>query len=183
MKQLLLFCIGLSFIYEASAQNAELNYHYNKNNVVASKLIGIWKIDVHQSNMLAKAEEHEALDLRDKKQKKEKEKVQISDMSVEFKLDSTIIQTLPTKYNAFLKDKSIYLAGTLTLKDKKMPFILIENEGNMQVIWFRERAGIPSGDSESFIVTIASAKDKMNDLLFIGGDFNNQAFKAFKRIK
>jgi hypothetical protein len=35
---------------------------------------------------------------------------------------------------------------------------------------------------ESFNVMIARAKEPANDLLFIGGDFNNQPFSAFKRV-
>jgi hypothetical protein len=47
----------------------------------------------------------------------------------------------------------------------------------------REKNGNPMGDGESFNLVIAPAKEKGQDLLFIGGDFNNQAFAAFERAK
>jgi hypothetical protein len=37
------------------------------------------------------------------------------------------------------------------------------------------------GDAESFNVMLAVAKESANDLLFIGGDFNNQPFSAYER--
>jgi hypothetical protein len=60
-------------------------------------------------------------------------------------------------------------------------FILIEMKGNPHVVYFRERDGDPLGDAESFNVMLAVAKDKPSDLLFIGGDFNNQPFTAYER--
>ena len=39
------------------------------------------------------------------------------------------------------------------------------------------------GDAESFNLILAPAKDKANDLLFIGGDFNNEPFVAYQRIQ
>jgi len=39
------------------------------------------------------------------------------------------------------------------------------------------------GDAESFNVMLAPARDRRNDLLFIGGDFNNQPFAAFERVE
>lgn len=39
------------------------------------------------------------------------------------------------------------------------------------------------GDVESFNVMMAIAEDKENDVVFIGGDFNNQPFTAFGRAK
>lgn len=182
MKQILLLAFSLTLI-KASAQNTNPVYKYNKQNVVASKLIGTWKLDVSMTTNLCKTEDKDQMDLRDKKSKKEKEKQPTQEMTIEIKADSTVVQTIPASYNEILKNKEIYLAGTFTMKDKKYPFILIELEGNMQLVWFRERDGASMGDSESFIVTIAAAKDKTNDLLFTGGDFNNQPFKAFKRIK
>lgn len=41
--------------------------------------------------------------------------------------------------------------------------------------------GDPFGNGESFNVMLAVAKDKQDDLLFVGGDFNNQPFSAFER--
>lgn len=183
MRILLITLLLTSYAFYANGQNKALKYTYSKQNVVSSKLIGSWKLDLHTSTLLAKNEEHDQLDLRDKKQKKERDKQPISEIQIEFSLDTTIIATIPDQYNTFLENKTIYGAGIMTMKDQKFPYILVEHFGNMQIVWFRERDGKAMGDSESFIVTIATAKDKLNDILYLGGDFNNQPFKAFKRIK
>ena len=60
---------------------------------------------------------------------------------------------------------------------------LNEHHGNPYVFYFREKNGDPMGDGESFNLVIAPAKDRMKDMLFIGGDFNNQPFVAFGRQK
>ena len=36
--------------------------------------------------------------------------------------------------------------------------------------------------AESFNVMMARAEDKMEDMFFTGGDFNNQGFLAWRRI-
>ncbi len=69
----------------------------------------------------------------------------------------------------------------MTRWGKDYPFILIELFGNPHIVYFREREGDPMGDTESFNVMPASAKDKPNDLLFIGGDFSREPFAAYER--
>jgi len=39
------------------------------------------------------------------------------------------------------------------------------------------------GNGESFNVMMVVAEETKNDLLFIGGDFNNQPFRAYRRVK
>ncbi len=56
-------------------------------------------------------------------------------------------------------------------------------EGNPHIFYFRERGGDPYGDSESYNVMLAPAKDRENDLLSVGGDFNNQPFVANARAE
>jgi len=78
------------------------------------------------------------------------------------------------------------VAGMMTVKDMKTRehvFILIEHRGNPHVVWFRERGGDPLRDTESFNVMLAVGRERQNDLLFIGGDFNNQPFSAYTRVK
>jgi hypothetical protein len=73
------------------------------------------------------------------------------------------------------------MAGIMTRHNKDYPFILTQLFGSPHIVYFRERDGDPMGDSESFNVMLAPAENKTNDLLFIGGDFNNQPFKAYER--
>jgi hypothetical protein len=46
----------------------------------------------------------------------------------------------------------------------------------------RERNGDPHGDGESFNVMLARGKEEQQDLLFVGGDSNNQPFSAYRRV-
>ena len=67
--------------------------------------------------------------------------------------------------------------------DTTYPFVLISNSGNPHIVFF-EKIEDGSWDGESFNIMIARSKeDKMRDMMFIGGDFNeNHGFTAWKRI-
>jgi len=153
-------CLLLSALTPAAVRlAAELQVRSDKENVVASRLVGQWEPDAELTKRLGGNAEG----------------------TIAFKSDSTVATKIPAKYEKFLKDKPIFLAGTLTLRGKDQPFVLIEMKGNPYVVWFRERDGDPLGDAESFNVMLPVAKETANDLLFIGGDFNNQPFAAYKR--
>jgi hypothetical protein len=142
---------------------AGMDVKMEKENVVGSRLIGKWKTHASLSERLqgnAGPEE-----------------------TVIFAEDKTVAAKLPDRYGEALKQKSIYLAGMMTRNGKVYPFILTEFNGNPYVFYFREKNGDPMGDGESFNLVIAPAKDKGKDLLFIGGDFNNQPFCAFQRAE
>ncbi len=148
---------------------AELKVEADKENVVASRLEGSWCKDASLSERLT-----------GKKLAEEPTKPAIS-----FKSDSSVLDKLPLKFAEFLKDKKIYMAGICTFhgeKNQEQPFLLIENHGNPHVVWFRERNGELYGDAESMNVSVAPAEKKENDLLLIGGDFNNESFKPFRRV-
>ena len=100
---------------------------------------------------------------------------------MEFRIDHSIIKELPERYYPFLKEKKIYTCGFVTMYGETRPFYLTEIKGNPVILHFGERNGDPMGDSESFYVMLAVAKEKVNDMLFQGGDFNNQPFTAYKR--
>jgi hypothetical protein len=88
------------------------------------------------------------------------------------------------KLAASLKGKlHVYAMGWMTAREKKHPFFLTALNGNPHVVYFRERGGDPLGDAESFNVMLAVAEDRKDDLLFFGGDFNNQPFTALGRVK
>jgi len=104
--------------------------------------------------------------------------------------DPRIAASIPDKHNEFFKGKAIYMAGTFTRGREgehveagpKHPFVLVEHNGNFHLVWFRERDGDPMGDAESNIVAFAPARQKGNDLLFIGGDDPGERFLAFERV-
>ena len=65
--------------------------------------------------------------------------------------------------------------------DHGTPFFLTSLYGTPRIIWFREKNGDPFGDSESFNVMLAVGAERKSDLLFRGGDFNNQPFTTYRR--
>lgn len=149
----------------SSAQGLPAGVHIktDNENVVASRLIGKWKIDAILSERLQGTAGR--------------------DETLAFVEDKTVASKLPERYVQAFMQKPLFLAGTMTRNGKEYPFILTEHHGNPYVFYFREKNGDPMGDGESFNLVIAPAKDRMKDMLFIGGDFNNQPFVAFGRQK
>ena len=103
--------------------------------------------------------------------------------ALEFRTEYKIVTKIPGKYEQFLAGRTIYMAGTMKFREMEYPFILIEHKGNPHIVFFRERDGDPMGDAESMNVMLAVAEKTSKDLLFIGGDFNNQPFTAYERVE
>lgn len=146
-----------------SAAFAGLEVKREKENVVASRLIGKWKTHGSLSERLRGNA--------------------VREETITFAEDKSVATKVPEAYANFLKSKQVYLAGIMTRNKETHPFILTEHKGNTHLFYFREKDGDPMGDGESFNLVITPAKEKGNDLLFIGGDFNNQPFSAFERVK
>ncbi len=159
-KATLLFLLFsfISFKSLAQEDSISLNYINDKENVVSSAMEGEW---------FSRQEGY----------------------TLVFKKDSTVLKQIPEKYHDFLKDKIIYSVGYITLKSEtkifteNKPYFLTVLHGNPHIFWFRERDGDPLGDSESFNVFIAIGEAPVDDLLYVGGDFNNQPFFRFTRVK
>lgn len=134
--------------------------------VVASRLVGAWEPDEELAKRLGT-------------------KARAS--RITFEADASVAPRVPEKYTEFFSDKPITLAGSFALvttegKKERYPFILIGFGGNQNVVCFRERDGDPFGDGESFILTVVPAREQADDLLFTGGDFNNEPFSAYRRV-
>lgn len=171
MKKRLFLLLTLTALLSVclAMKPARFQVKREEGNVVSSRLEGKWQLYVLLTKRLF-GEDYQL-------------SLASSGRYVSFKSDSSVVEKIPDKYEKFLHDKTIYMAGTMKLRGKDFPFILIELIGNPHIVYFRERDGDPMGDAESFNVMLAPAKDKANDLLFIGGDFNNQPFSAYERIK
>lgn len=149
---------------------AALRVEPDKENVVASRLEGKWKLNAELTARLFDAQRAESM----------------SKDSYEFRPDPTVAATVPEKYSEFFKDKQVYMAGTFKSSrggGQEQPFILVSHKGNPHLVYFRPKGEDPMGDAESFNLVIVPAKDRANDLLFVGGDFNNQPFAAYDRVR
>lgn len=99
-----------------------------------------------------------------------------------FKKDTTVLSILSqndTSYN-FLKSHQIYHAGYIDNLKQHCIYVLIVYNGNPHIVVFRKDDSTPLG---SFNLFIAKGEQKQSDRLFVGGDFNNQAFYEYKRAK
>jgi len=168
-RLLVVTSIALLLVISSAALLGALEVQPDKENVVASRLEGRWRI-------------HPALTKR-LTGKDNPPRPESPGAHVSFTDDPSVAGKVPGKYDEHLADKHIYMAGMMNVRGEDYPFILIQFNGNPHVVYFREREGDPMGDAESFILMLASAKHKANDLLFIGGDFNNEPFKAYERVK
>lgn len=168
-RHIVIVVLGALSLVALAMKPARFRIKNEKENVVSSRLEGNWQLDLPLTKHLFGDKPHptsEAESLGGR---------------ASFKAEPSVPQKIPTKYDKFFKDKTIYMAGIMTRARKQYPFVLTEFFGNPHIVYFRERDGDPMGDAESFNVMLAPAKDRLNDLLFIGGDFNNQPFAAYKR--
>lgn len=129
-------------------------------NVVAKKLFGAWKLDADLTARLGTKGRFATL---------------------RFERAESITAGIPAPVVAKLAKVQISAAGTVSFEREAHPFVLVAMNGNMQVVWFRERDGNPVGDAESFIVTLAAAKEAKDDILLVGGDRAKQPFFALVR--
>jgi hypothetical protein len=156
-----------SIVFAANAGTAaELSVEADKENVVSSRLEGDWQL-------------HGALTQRLTGEAKSRPG------SLSFTSDPSVAGKIPDKYAKVFAERTmkIYLAGYVNFDGKNHPFVVTNVHGNPHVLFWLERDGDPFGNGESFIVMLTVAKDKQHDLLFVGGDFNNQPFSAFERVK
>jgi hypothetical protein len=89
------------------------------------------------------------------------------------------------EWDSWMNDLLLFLSGEMTFKlgnttdpePVSYPFVLSSLSRNPHLIYWED----DMTDTKSFNLMLARADDRNNDLLFIGGDFNNQAFTAWIR--
>ena len=144
----------------AAPDKQKLRIESDPEDLVATKLQGNWTLDRTLTTRLGAKSPIE---------------------NVAFTRTDEIVDGIPEAITAKLAKLPLHAAGTMVLGGATYPFLLVSVKGNKQVVYFRERDGNPVGDAESFIVTLASAKDASQDILFVGGDFSKTPFHAFVR--
>jgi hypothetical protein len=160
--------IILLFAFSISLLKADdLKFTKDKENVVSSRLSGSWIIEGALNLRLTGKDE-----VKDLKK-------------VTFVGDDSVFDRLPGKYKKFLikEQASVFMTGWMTFGKQKCPFFLVERKGNPHILFFLKVGDNVFGNGESFNVMMAVAEETENDLLFIGGDFNNQPFRAYRRVK
>lgn len=144
----------------AQADTNGLQVRSDPQNLVANSLIGAWRLDAALNQRLGHKGGAERL---------------------EFRSDATVVGKVPAALAKKLSTFRIYLAGTMVMRDKEHAFLVTELAGNPTIVWFRERGGDPLGDAESWSVALVRAEAQAADVLFVGGDNDNQSHAAYAR--
>lgn len=182
-KQLSLLAVLASGIIYATVpangqpdEESPVQVRPSKENIVASELLGTWVVDDELSSRIGGRSDHLGkgpITFRDD--------AEAAARMLQF-LNQTYAQLsgrkLDEKTQAILVSlRTVYLAGEVEFKGEKRDFALISIYGSPRLFFFDRKE-----DGESENVMLARDKDGDNDLLFLGGDFNNQSFGAFKRF-
>lgn len=148
------------------ALTLDLRVEPDENNIASERLAGRWEMDAELCKRLG---------------------VKHGDTRIEFAVDDSFLPLLPNKYDEFFSKKPIFEAGRVTWTEggtpRSYPYLLTEHAGNPHLFTFRERNGETMGDAESCMLSVIPAKEHGQDLLFLGGDFDNEAFRPFRRTK
>ena len=143
----------------------DLRVRPDPNQVCASRLAGAWELDAPLTERLG------AKPLMER---------------VEFTPDEGVLAHIPAELTEFIAKERIWQAGTMKFTQKGTelvgPYALVTHTGNSIVVYFRSRTGEALDDSESCILTVVPAKDAAQDLLFVGGVFKNEPFRAYHRV-
>lgn len=129
-------------------------------NAVAQALVGTWRLDGTLGKRLGGAGRIDR---------------------IEFRTDADVVGKVPAAIAAKLRELPLYQQGTMLMDGTVHPYLLTVIHGNPMIVWFRERDGDPMGDTESFLVAIARAKESSGDVLLLGGDTAETPMAAYGR--
>ena len=135
----------------------------DKENVVASELEGSWRIHTELSSRLWGSDKSKRGDV------------------ITFRADPAVAALVPERLADCMAGNEVFMAGFMTRRDKEHHFLLTSYHGNPYVVWAEVEERGPFANVESWNVMLAKGNGD-TDLLFIGGDFNNQPFDAYERV-
>jgi hypothetical protein len=136
----------------------------DENNVTAGRLEGTWEPDPEVCKRLG---------------------VKDHGVRIEFTQDDSFLDAIPEEVQEAIEDFPMYESGRVIYHrpsgPQSFPYLLTNLAGNPHLIMFRERDGVALGDIESMNLMVIPGKTSSEDILFTGGDFNNEPFKAYRR--
>merc|ERR1712037_909144 len=167
---LLLLLAKSSLQAEGSSCNLTLTPDPGSQNVVSTQLEGSWVIDDELTERLWPDFVWKS-----------------SNVTYKFENSSEVLDLIPEEYCKFFHDAAtewpIYMAGFFSRRKNEEPWttflmVLTTLHGNPHIVYWRYNWA----DTESFNIILARSSDRSQDMLFVGGDFNNQPFSAWKRL-
>lgn len=149
----------------AAPLTPDLRVRPDPNHVVASRLAGAWEPDPELGERLGTKPWMER---------------------IEFAPDEGVLAQIPAELGEFIAKERIWQAGTVRYLERgqehRGPYALVTHTGNTIAVLYRSRGGEGLDDAESCILTLVPARETAQDLLFLGGDFNNEPFRAYRRV-
>jgi hypothetical protein len=132
-------------------------------NIIASRLEGRWVLDTAITDRLEAPRGFEV------------------PRGFQFTKDDTILKKLITVYPRYASE-TIYLAGTAHIGTVDHWFVLTNDKGNAHLVLFTPTREGPVGEPHYLNINMACSRDRMKDLLFIGGDFARESAAAYSRL-
>ncbi len=132
-------------------------------NLIASRLEGRWAIDSAITDRL------------------EAPRGFVPPRGFEFNKDDTILKKLIGVYPRF-SSETIFLAGTAHVGTESHWFVLTNDKGNAHLVLFTPTTEGLTVEPHYYNINMALSRDKMNDLLFIGGDIARESAAAYSRL-
>lgn len=167
--------LGIAMVaWGATAQAQSVELCKNPQNILAERLAGTWVVD-------------EAVDSR-----LNKNRDQIAALGqVQYVEDDTAVEffdipesKIPCAFSAGFMTYKISQKGKVETFES--PYIVISHNGNPAIVY--DEDGKNDGtqqvtDPQVGYMMMAKADEATNDILFVGGDFNNQSLMALRRKK
>ena len=164
--------VFLTFAFHFSSYAVEKSICQSRDNVLANGLVGTWVLDKDLSTRLLKPE-----------------KLTVTDRELRFTEDSSVVSHQDF---SFIEKEigCVGLSGNLVVRytengkeiEIKSPFVVAVTKEGTPAIWFYERPG-KDNDVNAALSMLAKGQTDASDILFIGGDYNNQAMTAYVRKK
>lgn len=164
---IVLLALAATAFAGAAALAFQLAVEPDQNNVSAGRLFGHWEADPVVAERMGLPPSSETL---------------------EFAPDESFLASIPAEMAEALAKLRVFESGIVTIRREGRltssgPYILTTVSGNPHLVMFRDRDGEALADAESSNVFVAPGKTREQDLLLLGGDFNNEPFRAFRRVK
>lgn len=101
--------------------------------------------------------------------------------ALEFTQDDMVLKKLLLVYPRFATE-TIFLSGTAHLGTEKHWFVLTNDKGNNHLVLFTATSDGPVGQPHYYNISMACSRDRMKDLLFLGGDVARESAAAYCRL-
>ncbi|MBL9083936.1 MAG: hypothetical protein JNK76_19115 [Planctomycetales bacterium] len=141
-----------------SIARAEIKVLPSPDNYIVKKLPGRWEVDPELTKRLGGKEIG----------------------PLEFVEDVKAVDKIPADYHQDLVEFEVYQIGFVTREGKQHPYLLVEIEGLVGVVYFLGKGGDFLDDFGVISIALVPAKDTADDLLFLG-DNETSPFAGYRR--